>query len=94
MANVISRKQISRATVYRYLKANETELVEFERDKKQKRKYSFAHSNECWQSDVKHGPHLHIESYAQRKKNMPANQPVDTGIDYLNLIEKEMNKDV
>jgi transposase InsO family protein len=68
MANVISRKQISRATVYRYLKANETELVEFERDKKQKRKYSFAHSNECWQSDVKHGPHLHIEGYAQRKK--------------------------
>jgi hypothetical protein len=32
--------------------------------------------------------------FAGRKKNMPANQPVDTGIDYLNLIEKEMNKDV
>lgn len=68
MANVLSRGQISPSTVYRYLKANETELVEFQRDTKQKRKYSFAHSNECWQSDVKHGPHLHIKGYGRRKK--------------------------
>jgi len=65
---VIRPGELSRSAVYRFLQRHGEELRRHYQTGEEKKKYSFANSNECWQSDVCHGPHLHIEGQPQCRK--------------------------
>ncbi|HPN31116.1 MAG TPA: Mu transposase C-terminal domain-containing protein [bacterium] len=68
MAEKIKKKEISRSSVYRLLANHKTEIESHRKKVVEKRRYEFEFSNECWQSDVKHGPYLKIEGHENKKK--------------------------
>lgn len=68
MAGKITRGEISRTSIYRLLHARQHEILTYQREKDDKRKFAFEFSNECWQCDVCHGPYLHIEGFSKKKK--------------------------
>lgn len=68
-AGMITRGEISESCIYRFLKSNQEEIRRHQNhDTDQKRKFAFARVNECWQSDVCHGPYVHLKGYANKKK--------------------------
>lgn len=68
LADVIRTGDTSPSSVYRFLAPHKQELVRHHKDLKERRKFSYAYSNECWQSDVCHGPYLKIEGSRKKKK--------------------------
>jgi transposase InsO family protein len=69
LAGKIAPGEVSRSAVYRLLRHrhNEIRLHRVPRDAREIRKFSFATSNECWQSDVCYGPHLRVEGSVKKK---------------------------
>jgi len=65
---VIRPGELHRSAVYRFLRRHGDELRRHFQAGEEKKKYAFAFSNECWQSDVCHGPYLLILGEAQRRK--------------------------
>jgi len=68
MAGIIRPDETSSSSVHRFLAVHRYDLARHQRDRIQKRRFAFAFSNECWQSDVCHGPYLRIEGYPKKKK--------------------------
>ena len=66
---IIKRGEISRSSVYRLLSSNKTSLsIHSASSKKEVKKYSFEFSNDCWQTDVKHGPYVKLDGFRGKKK--------------------------
>lgn len=67
-AGKILREEIRRSSVYRFLALHKVEINLHHKDRTEMRKFAFAGSNECWQSDISHGPYLFIEGHRKKKK--------------------------
>lgn len=67
-AGKIQSGEIRRSTVYRFLAQHRQEINLYRKDRAEKRKFAFALSNECWQSDICHGPYVFIEGSRKKKK--------------------------
>lgn len=65
---IIEYREISKSTFYRLLEARDTIKLSTSADGRQKRKFSFPFTNDCWQCDVCHGPHLYIKNSRIKKK--------------------------
>jgi transposase InsO family protein len=68
MAGKIRPGEIRRSSVYRFLSRHRYEINLHKKGGSEKKKFAFAGSNECWQSDVCHGPYLFIEGYRKKKR--------------------------
>lgn len=70
LAGKIHRGEIGRSSVYRLLHYHKEAIKQQLQGDNQKelKRYAFAFANECWQSDVKHGPHLKLEGHPGKKK--------------------------
>jgi transposase len=68
LRGVVRPGELSRSAVYRFLQQHGEELRRHYQEGEEKKKYAFANSNECWQSDVCHGPYLRLAGHQQRRK--------------------------
>ena len=68
MAGKTRPGEMKRSSVYRLLSNHRQELKAHGEERKQIRKFAFEFSNECWQSDVCHGPYLYIEGHRNKRK--------------------------
>lgn len=65
---IIRPGELHCSAVYRFLRRHHDELRRHYQVGEEKKKFAFAVSNECWQSDVCHGPYLWLAGEPQRKK--------------------------
>lgn len=67
LAGKVRPKDLSRSAVYRLLSQHRFDSSSFSQEPS-KRKYAFPFSNDCWQSDVSHGPYLSLEGSRKKQK--------------------------
>jgi len=67
MAGKIRPKELSRSAVYRLLSQHSWDQS-CSSQEPSKRKYAYPFSNDCWQSDVTHGPYLSLEGSTKKQK--------------------------
>lgn len=67
LAGKVRPKELSRSAVYRLLSQQSWE-PSCPEQKPSKRKYAYPFSNDCWQSDVSHGPYLSLEGSRKKQK--------------------------
>jgi len=57
MAGKITTGEISRTSIYRLFNVRQREILTYQKEKDDIKKFAFEFSNECWQCDVCHGPY-------------------------------------
>jgi transposase InsO family protein len=65
---IIEHGEFSKSTVYRLLRERDNIKLSTSTDGKEKRKFSFPFTNDCWQCDVCHGPYLYIKDSNKKRK--------------------------
>lgn len=68
LAGKIRPKELSRSAIYRLLSQHRWEISSSSDQKPSKRKYAYPFSNDCWQSDVSHGPYLSLKGSRKKQK--------------------------
>lgn len=68
MAGKITPGEISRTSIYRLFNVRQREILTYQKEKDDIKKFAFEFSNECWQCDVCHGPYLNVEGFNKKKK--------------------------